>query len=369
MSTAHIARALSAMDEPFVRYKIRLNVSDRPPSEREIRILRDEIRESVLVRTLLAELDATGRIPLPPSHRWRGAHWVLYMLADLGSAPRDKSLWALRDQACEWLLEPDRPEPICGAIEGNALYYLLFLEIDDGCADTLAQRLAGSLPKALGRSPAAFGQALTALRGLALHARLRADRVSADAAARLAEHLLAHRLYQKPDGSPLSADCASLHYPCYEHCDFLFGLKVMAEVGARSAGRPYSPTRVAALRSTCSSRSNSPTARSQPSANTTESGAWARATTRSSIGAAPTAAGPISTSPATRSACSTLRASGFERRRKMLILCNTARPFTGLLPCALCCCSSPSLLRAATRPRSGPIPWATLPRAPTTSSA
>ena len=231
MSTAHIARALSAMDEPFVRYKIRLNVSARPPSEREVRILRDEIRESVLVRTLLAELDAAGRIPLPPSHRWRGAHWVLYMLADLGSAPRDESLWALRDQAYEWLLDPNRPEPVCGAVEGSALYYLLFLEIDDGRADALAQRLAGGLPKALGRSPAAFGQALAALRGLALHTRLRADRASAEAAARLAEHLLSYRLYQKPDGRPLSADCASLHYPCYEHCDVLFGLKVMAEAG------------------------------------------------------------------------------------------------------------------------------------------
>ena len=231
MSTAHIARVLSTMDEPFVRYKIRLNVSARPPSEREIRILRDEIRESVLVRTLLAELDAAGRIPLAPSHRWRGAHWVLYMLADLGSASGDKSLWALRDQACEWLLDPNRSEPVCGAIEGNALYYLLFLELDDGRADALAQHLAGSLPKALGRSPAAFGQALTALRGLALHARLRADRTSGDAAARLVEHLLVHRLYQKPDGSPLSAGCASLHYPCYEHCDFLFALKVMVEAG------------------------------------------------------------------------------------------------------------------------------------------
>ena len=231
MSTAHIARVLSAMDEPFVRYKIRLNVSTRPPSEREIRILRDEIRDSVLVRTLLAELDAAGRIPLPPIHRWRGAHWVLYMLADVGSAPGDKSLWGLRDQVCEWLFAADRPEPVCGAIEGNALYYLLFLELDDGRADALAQRLAGSLPKALGRSPAAFGQALTALRGLALHARLRTDQVSGEAADRLAEHLLAHRLYQKPDGSPLSADCASLHYPCYEHCDFLFALKVMVEAG------------------------------------------------------------------------------------------------------------------------------------------
>ena len=231
MSTAHIARVLSAMDEPFVRYKIRLNVSARPPKERELRILRDEIRESVLVRTLLAELDAAGRIPLPPIHRWRGAHWVLYMLADLGSASGDKSLWGLRDQVCEWLFAADRPEPVCGAIEGNALYYLLFLELDDGRADALAQRLAGSLPKALGRSPAAFGQVLTALRGLALHARLRADQASGDAAARLAEHVLGHRLYQKPDGSPLSADCALLHYPCYEHCDFLFALKVMVEAG------------------------------------------------------------------------------------------------------------------------------------------
>ena len=202
MSTAHIARVLSTMDEPFVRYKIRLNVSARPPSEREIRILRDEIRESVLVRTLLAELDATGRIPLAPNHCWRGAHWVLYMLADLGSASGDKSLRALRDQACEWLFASDRPEPVCGAIEGNALYYLLFLELDDGRADALAQRLAGSLPKALGRSPAAFGQALTALRGLALHARLRADQASGDAAARLAEHLLVHRLYKSPMAAP-----------------------------------------------------------------------------------------------------------------------------------------------------------------------
>ena len=231
MATAHIARVLAAMDEPFVRYKIRLNVSTRPPRDREIRILRDEIRESTLVRTLLAELDAMGRIPLPPSHRWRGAHWVLYLLADLGSAPRDKSLGALRDQACEWLLHPQRPEPICGALEGNALYYLLSLELDDGRADDLAARLTGSLPKTLGRSPAAFGQMLTALRGLALYARVRADDASGEAAARLAEHVLAHRLYQKPDGSPLSADCALLHYPCYEHCDFLFALKVMVEAG------------------------------------------------------------------------------------------------------------------------------------------
>ena len=49
--------------------------------------------------------------------------------------------------------------------------------------------------------------------------------------------MLAHRLYQKPDGSPLSADSASLHYPCYEHCDFLFALKVMVEAGRLADAR------------------------------------------------------------------------------------------------------------------------------------
>lgn len=123
------------------------------------------------------------------------------------------------------LFATDREAPVSGSIEGNALYYLHFLGLDQGQTDELAARLVASLKKTPGKSPAAFGQALQALRGLALHARRR------DAADQLAAHLLAHHLYQKPDGQPLSADCASLHYPCYEHCDPLFALKVMVEAG------------------------------------------------------------------------------------------------------------------------------------------
>ena len=63
-----------------MRYKIRFNVSARPPREREIRILRDEIRESVLARTLLAELmlqaasasrrTTAGAVPIGCSTCW-----------------------------------------------------------------------------------------------------------------------------------------------------------------------------------------------------------------------------------------------------------------------------------------------------------
>ena len=217
-SMTHITRSLADMDEPFVRYKTLLHLYGRAPDSREIRILRDEVRESTLARTLLAEQDASGRIPLPTFDRWRGTHWVLYMLADIGSAAGDKSLFALRDQAIDELFASDRTEPACGAIKGNALYYLHFLALDQGQTDELAARLIESLAKKNGKSPAAFGQTLHALRGLALHAQL-------------AEHLLSHRLYQKSDGQPLSTDCAALHYPCYEHCDPLFALKVMHEAG------------------------------------------------------------------------------------------------------------------------------------------
>ena len=152
-STTHIARALAAMDEPFVRYKILLNVYGRAPDSREIRILRDEVRESTLARTLLAEQDATGRIPLDPGDRWRGAHWVLYILADTGSTAGDKSLCALRDQVCDWLFSTEREELICGSIEGNALYYLHFLELDQGQTDELAARLVASFKKKSAKAP------------------------------------------------------------------------------------------------------------------------------------------------------------------------------------------------------------------------
>ena len=85
MSTAHIARALSAMDEPFVRYKIRLNVSARPPREREIRILRAEIRRIGLWSApCWPSWMLQAASPCRRATAGAVAHWVLYMLADLG---------------------------------------------------------------------------------------------------------------------------------------------------------------------------------------------------------------------------------------------------------------------------------------------
>jgi hypothetical protein len=232
-SIKHIARQLCEMEEPHIRYKILLNVYQRAADSREIRIIRDEICESALVSTLLAEQRREGSIELPPHARWRGAHWVLQLLADLGCAVGDQRFGALRDQVCDWLFSRERQEPTGGTIEGHALYYLHFLGLDDGRADLVCERLVEWADTwHLGRTPASYAQGLSALRGLTIHAQHADDAAAQQAAAGLAKQLLDVALYKKTGtDAPISADFVSLHYPCYEHADLLFALKVMAEAG------------------------------------------------------------------------------------------------------------------------------------------
>jgi len=232
-SIKHIARQLSEMEEPHIRYKILLNFYRRAPDSREIRIIRDEICESTLVSTLLAEQRREGHIELPPHARWRGPHWILHLLADIGCAQGDKRFSPLRDQVCDWLLSNERQEPICGSIEGHALHYLHFLALDDGRTDFIAERLIDwAKAWSLGKTPASYAQALAALRGLVIHAEHGGDPALQRAITHLAEPLLDCALYKKPGTeTPISSDFASLHYPCYEHADLLFALKVMAEAG------------------------------------------------------------------------------------------------------------------------------------------
>lgn len=231
-SIRHIARQLAESEDPHERYKILLNVYERPAESREIAILRDDIAASPLVSTLLAERRSEG-IALAPHARWRGAHWVLHVLADLGSAAGDSRLLPLRDQVYQWLHDEARCEPCSGTVEGHALHYLLFLGLADQRTDVLAERLvAWTQTWNPGKTPLSFAQGLAALRGLYLHAQQRSSVASADAATRLSEDLLSCHLYKKPGScTPLSADFTSLHYPCYEQADVLFAIKVMAEVG------------------------------------------------------------------------------------------------------------------------------------------
>ncbi|MFX0211953.1 MAG: hypothetical protein ACFFDT_38615 [Candidatus Hodarchaeota archaeon] len=68
------------------------------------------------------------------------------------------------------------------------------------------------------------------LRVLALHARKTNDSVSQDVAKSAAEIFLKRKIYKRQiDGSIIKDDLVKLHYPCYWHCEILFGLKILAE--------------------------------------------------------------------------------------------------------------------------------------------
>jgi len=237
--------------EAYTRFKITLHVIGKDPNSREIRIIRDEVKDTVLAKTLLAERNSDGEIPLDPYDKWRGAHWVLSILADLGYPQKDRELFPFREQIYAWLFSERHEKAIAERVvdgrhrwhasqEGNALYYLLELGLEDERIDQLVRRLlhwqwpdgGWNCDMKPAASNSSFMETLIPLRGLALHARITGSEESRDAAARAAEIFLKRHLFKRQrDDQVIKPEFTALHYPCYWHYDILFGLKVLTEAG------------------------------------------------------------------------------------------------------------------------------------------
>jgi len=156
---------LLASEEPAIRLKTRVHVLNESVSNRRIRALQQEIRESSRVRRLLSGRAASGRLRGRGVYdKWRGAHWVLATLADIGYPRGDKSLQPMRDQLMErWLNHESfyeefdantkagsykrRGVPIiqgrhrrCASQQGNALFSVLTLGLEDSLARRATSR-------------------------------------------------------------------------------------------------------------------------------------------------------------------------------------------------------------------------------------
>jgi hypothetical protein len=240
---------LLASDEPCVQYKIRVGVLGESPASAGVRRLRRAVRDCPRVRTLLSEVGADGRIPTHPYNKWRGAHWVLAQLADLGYPPGDKSLAPLIDHAAEWALGikatmiDGRPRR-CASQQGYALLYMLALGFGDARCHELAERLIGwqwgdggwncdKKPKAHCSS---VHESLIPFRALAAYARWSRDKAAAAAASaaaeRAAESFLRRRLlWRVSTGELIRPRFALLSYPYYWHYGLLAALRAMADAG------------------------------------------------------------------------------------------------------------------------------------------
>lgn len=203
-----------------------------------------------MAQKLLSERDKSGEIPFRhPYQKWYGAHWVLSQLADIGYPKGDESLIPLREQIYEWLFSDHHQNSIriingltrrCASQEGNAVYSLTKLGLDDERTEILVKKLIGwqwpdggwNCDKNPSASHSSFMESLIPFRGLAIYGETRNHQGALTAAKKASEIFLKRHLYLgENSGEVIHEDFIHLHYPCFWHYDILFSLKVMKEAG------------------------------------------------------------------------------------------------------------------------------------------
>ena len=256
--------ALLRSDEQSIRWKTLVGVAGEDPHSRKIKDVQEEIRKSPRAKTLIAGRDQRVVREKYVYANWRGAHWTLAMLAEIGYPAGDESLLPMRDQVLDyWLNESFYMEfesktavpknrsaegvPIiqgryrrCASQQGNALYSITRLGLGDERSDRLAERLMHwQWPDGgwnCDRKPSAhissFNESLLPMAGLAAHAERNRDDAARVAALKAAEVFLCRRLFKRrTNGTVISPHMSRAKYPRYWHYDYLGALKAMAEMG------------------------------------------------------------------------------------------------------------------------------------------
>ncbi len=265
MRTDDLINDLLKSGEPSVRWKIRTRVLGENPSSRRIKALQEEIRKSPRVKTLLSRRDTRGSRPCGKTiyAKWQGAHWVLASLADIGYPPGDRTLFPVRDRVHDtWLgrnyydeFKADRKEDVykqdgvpvmcgrhrrCASQQGNALFYLTRLGLDNERTEALAERLlhwrwpdgGWNCDKKPEANHSSFTETFLPMNGLFVFSEKKKDAALRRVALGAAEVFLKRNLYLRMSNHRvIDREFPLLHYPLYWHYDILAGLKSMAEMG------------------------------------------------------------------------------------------------------------------------------------------
>jgi len=145
-----IVEKLLGCQEPSISYKIRTKVLDEDAHSLAITALREEIKHSPRVQSLLHPPEGMARIAQHVYRKFAGAHWVLASLADIGTPPGDPRIAPQAELVYACWLHPRHVQDLlvldgrvrkCASQEGNALYSLITL----GFADQRVEQLADIL--------------------------------------------------------------------------------------------------------------------------------------------------------------------------------------------------------------------------------
>jgi hypothetical protein len=265
MSHKDLIAQLLESTEPSLRWKTRVNILGEDRKSAAIQKLETEIKNSPRVKALLQKVDKTGHMTINVYAKWQGAQWVFMTLVDIGYPRGDKHLQATADELLDvWLEErffnefvaeskPDAYKKLrtaiplmqgrhrtCASQQGNALYTLLKLGLEDKRIHQLVERLlywqwpdgGWNCDKDPGADTSTFIHTLWSMRGLHAYAQETGEKKAAAAVKRAAEVFLTRNLYKRAsNGKVIREEFTKLHYPLYWHYDILGALKVFAEIG------------------------------------------------------------------------------------------------------------------------------------------
>lgn len=234
------------------------------PHSAKIRALQEDIRRSPRAKALLAGREDNFAREAKVYSKYRGAHWTLAALADIGYPPGDEALFPMRDQVLDYWLNSSFYREIestsaipksrgaegvplirgryrrCASQQGNALLSVTRLGLGDSRNERLVERLlhwqwpdgGWNCDRNPGADTSSFMETLLPMRALAAYAEVSADGAAREAALKAAEVFLSRRLFKRrSDGTTIHPNFRMQHYPLYWHYDILGGLKAMAELG------------------------------------------------------------------------------------------------------------------------------------------
>jgi len=210
----------------------------------------EDISENAIVKRLLSERNKSGRIQRHAYEKWTGAHWILSLLAELNYPDNDPDLIPLREQALSWILSDEvrvnETPKIKGLFrrhasqEGNLLYYLIKLGLDDERIHRLADFLlecqwpdgGWNCDKNKGAHTSSFIESILPLRGLISYQKKYPNSFVDGAIESASEFFLCRNLFRRlGDHSVISPHFIQLTFPHYHIYDILIALMVMDEAG------------------------------------------------------------------------------------------------------------------------------------------
>ena len=236
---------LLASDEPGIVAQARRDLLDEQEPPEAARVL-----EGPKVRTLLAGQQGDGGFGTNVYAKWRGAHWRLVSLVELGVPAGEPRCLAALETVLAWLTGRGHRARIptvdgltrrCASQEGNALAVSCRLGLAD---DPRVRLLAESLVqwqwpdggwncdrKATGYR-SSFNESLAPMWGLHEYSAATGENTAREAADRAAELFLEHRLFRAlATGEAIHPSFVTMHWPPFWHYDFFQALVVLARMG------------------------------------------------------------------------------------------------------------------------------------------